>query len=153
MVRKIKGFTFIELVVVIAIIAILLAIVVPNYSKWREKYYLEQDVRNLASFINMARKKAFTEKINLNIDINGKTACIICNPADTYCNSQYSGNIKCIDFKNDIGSYSVSISTRGTLNNITIFPTKLIDGAFACLKISTFRVKLGVINGTTCEIK
>ncbi|NPA51509.1 MAG: prepilin-type N-terminal cleavage/methylation domain-containing protein [Aquificae bacterium] len=153
MVRKVKGFTLIEIVLVLAILAIIFAIAIPTFSTWRAKYYLEKDVRNLASFINMARNKAFTEKINLVLTINGNEACLSCKSTDAYCNSLYTGNIQCITFNYDMGSYTISISSRGTLTNTTIFPLNTITGAFGCIKLSTFRAKIGVINGTVCETR
>jgi len=35
---QVKGFTLLELLIVIAFVAIIMAIGIPNFSKWKEKY-------------------------------------------------------------------------------------------------------------------
>ncbi len=153
MVRKIRGFTIVEVVVVIAIIAVLLAVAIPRFSMWRAKYQLEQDTRNIASLINMARNKAFTEKLNLQVSLDGKRACIVCNQDDDYCTSKYAGEINCIDLKNSFGTVTINISSRGIIQNKqTITPVSFIEGSFSCIKVSTLRAKVGLLKGGTCEI-
>ena len=63
MARKIKGFTLLELLIVIAMMAVLLAIAIPAFSKWVKKYNIESDTKKIYAFLQEARAKAFAEKI------------------------------------------------------------------------------------------
>jgi len=154
MAGKMKGFTIVEVVIVIAIIAVLLAISIPRFSLWRAKYQLESDTRSVASLINMARNKAFTEKINLQVVINGKRVCVSCNPEDDFCTSVYPSDINCVNLKNDFGYYTISISSRGIIQNkISIFSNRLIENSYGCIRVSTLRAKVGIIKGESCELR
>lgn len=62
-----KGFTAIELMVTIGIIAILAAIGVPAYSKWVPKYKLSKDVTNLKADLEMAKLIAKRENIYVGV--------------------------------------------------------------------------------------
>jgi len=64
---KNKGFTVIELMVTIGIIAILAAIGVPAYSKWIPKYKLGKDVTNLKADLEMAKLTAKRENIRVGV--------------------------------------------------------------------------------------
>ena len=71
--RKNTGFTLLELMVVIAITAILSVIVVPNMIGWRNNAKLKGNVLNLRGYLEMAKLKAIKEnaKVAVVFDVVG----------------------------------------------------------------------------------
>lgn len=76
---KNKGFTMLELMVTIGIIAIIAAIGIPAYSNWIPKYKLSRDVTNLKSDLEMAKLTAKREN-----------ACIGVRFANTAAGGEYT---------------------------------------------------------------
>jgi len=66
-VRANKGFTALELMVTIGIIAIIAAIGVPAYTNWVPKYKLSGDVANLKADLEMAKLTAKRENITIGV--------------------------------------------------------------------------------------
>lgn len=63
-----KGFTIIELIVVIAVMGILMAIVAINFSDWQQKALVERQIKEMYSDIQDARMKAAFTKQRQSID-------------------------------------------------------------------------------------
>ncbi|MBI5591874.1 MAG: GspH/FimT family pseudopilin [Deltaproteobacteria bacterium] len=59
--RKDKGFTLLETMVVIAIVGIVSAVAIPNYMSWVSDNRMKAAVRDLKSNMNMAKLRAIRE--------------------------------------------------------------------------------------------
>jgi prepilin-type N-terminal cleavage/methylation domain-containing protein len=73
--KKTSGFTLMELMVVIAITAILAAIAIPNLISWRSNYQLRGSAREVQSAINGARLAAIKENalVTVTFDAGART--------------------------------------------------------------------------------
>src|SRR4029450_1679324 len=65
--RGSRGFTMIELLVVVAIIIILAALVLPNIAGFLRNYKIRGAAQNVAGEIQSARSKAVTKNVNLGV--------------------------------------------------------------------------------------
>ena len=68
--KKISGFTLMELMTVIAIIAVIMAIAVPNLIAWRFNHQLNGSVREVQALINAARTDAMKNNAAVDIKID-----------------------------------------------------------------------------------
>jgi len=68
--QKDTGFTLLELMVVIAMVAILTAIAIPNTISWRNNAKLNGDVLNLRGDLEMAKLRAIKENANVAVLFN-----------------------------------------------------------------------------------
>jgi len=148
--RKIKGLTIIEIVIVISIIAVLLSIAIPAFLKKRNAYNIQNDINTLYSILQEGRMKAFAEKIELELTINGKSYCLQCSRVDTDCINQYGNN--CIlsgTLHFDYPDTTVSISKRGTFKQkLTIGYPSSNEANKDCLKISNIKVSMEKCDGS-----
>ncbi|SPL69669.1 Fimbrial protein precursor [Acinetobacter stercoris] len=65
-----KGFTLVELMVTIAIIAIISTFAVPSYNQLILKKNLDASVRSLTNTLNLARSKAALERRTISVVLN-----------------------------------------------------------------------------------
>ncbi len=140
MVRKIRGFSLIELLVVIVIMAILLGIGIPMILNWIEKAKIREDARKIYSLIQQGREKAFTEKMNLQVEINSGKICL---------KQQNNGkNITCTKLNKTWQlNNSITISKRGIITGATIYYPSENDSPYDCVITSTTNVRMDKCNG------
>ncbi len=64
-VRKNSGFTLLELMMVIGIMAVLATIAIPNFIGWLPKYRLESAARKIFTIVQQAKFRAVKENANV----------------------------------------------------------------------------------------
>lgn len=156
-----KGFSLIELIVVIAIAGITLAVVSLNFNQWVRKTDIEKETRELFSDLNEARLQSVYTK---------KRHSIVFQSANRYVLKQYStlneapadGTVRLTKTtKNSMtkkdgtaltADLLVLFDTRGftsNLNTIRFNPIK--TAGFDCILISSARTNLGKMEtGNVC---
>ena len=86
--RNSSGFTVLELMIVIAIVAVLSAIGIPNYISWLPKRHLQSSATDVQAAINLAKMTAIKENtdVELAFDLNNESYTI------TYTDQDRDGN-------------------------------------------------------------
>lgn len=142
-----KAFTLTELVITIVIVGILTAVAIQRYSAWKTKYSIESDTKKLLSFIQETRTKAFYEKHEMDIELQGNKA--IAKDASTNATIGEISLSHPFRIKSQVPKRKFSISTRGLLPNLTLYCGNS-QAAYDCLVLSTNTIKLGKWNGQNC---
>jgi Tfp pilus assembly protein FimT len=117
--QKRSGFTLIQLTIVIALLAILTAVSVPNFLSWLPKYRLKSAARDLYSNLHLAKMSAI--KANKKCRVNYYK-----NP-DRYMVDLLNKTIRLSDYKSAITFYgpnnqtfavpSITFNSRGSSNS------------------------------------
>jgi len=159
--RKIKGFTLIEMLVVLSIMAILFSIGIPAYTRWATKYKIQNDTKTIFSVLNQARIKAFSEKRTCGISWSDSTFSQI----ELRCDKNYDGDIddtdeliQKIDLKTSFkdGSNSkVTFKKEGFGKTMITIYTSMpeYNSKYNCIKISRTRILMGHYSGGKCAAK
>lgn len=82
-IKQAKGFTLTEMVMVIAIFAIVSAIAFPQYTVWRDNQNLKEAARDLSSDIALWRQRAVAENIGYRIVLDQGAGSYIIQRATT----------------------------------------------------------------------
>ena len=156
-----KGFSLIELIIVMTIAGILLAVATLDFSAWQRKYNIAAQVKEMLVDFNDVRTRTIATK---------KVHRVILNPTsysfrryssefDAVGTQVFSKNLKYSIQQFSSGSYSAFNNTTLTFNErgytmslLTIaVGVGLGQPAYNCLGIHTARVNMGRINGNACE--
>ena len=162
MTRDDRGFTFIELMVTLVLLALLATISMRYFRPWQQRTTVESDTGAIHSLLQQARLKAFTEKLNLDVDVvNATRVCVSCDPADATCQARYGGNFTCVDTDLPVAGVGtpISITDRGFFSGGGTIHynggATLTHVYQSCVTVSATRVRMGSWNATTntCTLK
>jgi len=124
-----RGFSLIEMLVVIGIIGIVAAIAIPNFASWRERQAVNSAANSLLSHMKQARAVAMAENRSVKITFAGDnytydadTAgnCGLCKPQIVPF-SDFSSNLKITKSDQALVAETQTFSSRGTTGNNTIY--------------------------------
>ncbi len=145
MVRKMRGISLIEVLVVIAILVILLTLAFLSFNRWRVKVSIEGDVKDIYALVQKARSKAFSEKRDLTVSASGRQICIY----------EGTSTLECLNLQNPFTG-RVSITMRGyfsSTGSIRYNGGSNVSRSYDCVVVSLNRVRMGIWNGSKCEEK
>lgn len=159
------GFTLVELLIVIALIAILLATISLNFNSMTRKYSIDAQTREMVADLSEARMAAIHRKSNVMVAIDSnryefKIYSTNESVSRTAGRSFFNKTLKNpIQFSGDIGFNNRGLTedfvVGGTFNSkqtISVI-TGGVNAALDCLVVSTARVNIGRMNGSNCEFK
>ena len=110
------GFSLLELVVTVAIIATISLYAAPAFQHWTAKHNYESDINDFYSFINQARYESMlrNQPIKVNITQNNNTYTL----TSAYLDSDQSICDPTLDWQN-FDSTEIELSSRIEFNNLT----------------------------------
>ena len=148
---KNRGFSLIELIVVMAIAVILFAIGIPMYASWSKKTQVKKDIYNIYSLLNDARVKAFTMKNNCTVSF------ISSNEFRLTCGNNLLSVINTktpIGHSFQLGSDNMTFGIDGSANIVgTIFSLELKNKPATCITVSRLRIAIGEWDGKDCKVE
>ncbi|ERQ00138.1 hypothetical protein Q674_03210 [Acinetobacter sp. COS3] len=115
-----QGFTLIELIVTIAVFAIIAVIAAPSMGKILLKQNLNKSTRELVTVLNQGRAKAALERKKITIKLNTTNIA----DTDVSINDTTSTNFTTLNWMPS----GKTVLKAGSPTSITFLPTGLVDG-------------------------
>lgn len=159
---KTRGFALTELIVVIALIAILATVATLNFNSWSRKHAIEAQTKQLHADITSVRLRAIQTKQRHKIRLNPQTFAVSVVSdagveqalAGLNKNTNYTMQSFAAGVLTAFSNTDIFFNERGYLtgNGLTLaVGVGQGDAALNCLTIQAARVNMGRINGTNCD--
>lgn len=133
-----KGFSIAEVVIIIAIVAILTALAVNRFSSIRQRQSVETAVADIISTLNKASSKTLASYNSTNYGVHFEANAIV-----VFSGTTYSGNLN--DPSND--PYT-SIVSPASITNVTLNGSSGVSGDFYFNRLTGVPSKTGTITVT-----
>ncbi|MBD5519727.1 MAG: type II secretion system protein [Lachnospiraceae bacterium] len=129
-----KGFSLVELIIVIAIMVILIAVLAPQYLRYVEKSRVSSDQNTVVEYINAMQTVASDPDINLDstktytvtlngttgmIDVSGDLQTVLMTYGILDSTTMSSSKIQSTAYKNSNGVYTLTYAAVGSGSHAT----------------------------------
>lgn len=112
LIKKKSGFTLIELIVVIAIIAILVVTTFVGYNSFRKKTQLNITAEEIESALKLAQSKTLSSLNQTNYGIHLETDSYVSFIGNTYSSAEVTNVI--FDISDNLEIYNISLNGAGS---------------------------------------
>jgi type IV fimbrial biogenesis protein FimT len=145
MVRKVRAFTLLEVVVTIAILAIVLAIALPNFKQYMKSFEITSQLNRIEADLDYSKTYAFTRKVTVNVSFAQNSYTIV----DITNNRVIKGPIelKYPCYTNPANTV-ITFYPLGYPTPASIYTTESNNPN--CTNVSFTRIISGVYDGTNC---
>ena len=100
---KTQGFTLLELLIVIAFVAIIMAIGVPNFSKWKEKYEINGQAQKVYFDMMLARSTSVKNNNNVSVTFDvSKNLYKVHDDTNNNSVEDHGESIKSVNLENNV---------------------------------------------------
>jgi len=147
-----RGFTMIEALVVVVLLAAMTALAVPQFNDWRRKAQFREAAREIASTLREARSKAIAANLEHQVAIDVSEASLAVTGGDRpYNSSAWPTTFPAVNLAGTVSLKSGAACNQNTDVNIVFFPNGTSDVAPTVCVVSSegavfFRI---VVTSTT----
>ena len=100
---QVKGFTLLELLIVIAFVAIIMAIGIPNFSKWKEKYEINGQAKKVYFDMMLARSTSVKNNNNVSVTFDvSKNLYKVHDDTNSDSIEDHGESIKSVNLENNV---------------------------------------------------
>jgi prepilin-type N-terminal cleavage/methylation domain-containing protein len=110
-----RGFTLVEMLIVIAILGIVLGIAAPNFTRYRDNANLKEAARDISSDIQLYKQRAIAENTNYEITFSGNTYDVNKGATPVVRGKRIGANNAAIVISSPYPGGKIELETRGTL--------------------------------------
>jgi len=100
---QVKGFTLLELLIVISFVAIIMAIGIPNFSKWKEKYEINGQAKKVYFDMMLARSTSVKNNNNVSVTFDvSKNLYKVHDDTNSDSVEDHGESIKSVNLENNV---------------------------------------------------